>query len=129
MHHNTEVLHASWSEETQLWTLLVDRLGQIEEIKSYHTSSCVGAGCAFPNLPAWAKDRVGTNCQTLRNSADYPYVEKSRKTFKGEVLHSGGFRAPGHMNGKKAIVVGTGNTGKPSLRSFLKLRFQSEISL
>lgn len=86
---NSEILGAEFNEDTQKWTLKVNRGGQEVNVHCAHVVLASG-----------------------HNQEDYPNIPKleGSEGFKGEIMHSTQFQDGSDFTGKKVMVVGTGNS-------------------
>lgn len=86
----TEFIGGAYDEDSRTWTARLRRQdGSERELRVPHLVMAVGAVSAKPKMPA------------------LPGLE----TFGGEVIHSTDFRSGISYSGKRAIVIGTGNSG------------------
>lgn len=85
----TELLGSKYDEETKTWTASVRRPEGVErQITCKHLVVATGVSGSIPNVP----DIAGI------------------KEFAGEVKHSSQYTSGRHYKGKRAIVIGTGNS-------------------
>lgn len=86
----TEFVAATYDGTAQMWTARLRRPGGVEqEIRAPHIVVAVGGVSGIPKMP------------------DMPGLSE----FGGEVIHSSDFRSGASYEGRRAIVVGTGNSG------------------
>ena len=86
----TEFLDGSFDEETKTWTArLTTKDGAEREVHAPHLVLATGGVSGVPNVPS------------------LPGVEE----FEGELIHSSQFTSGILYKGKRAIVIGTGNSG------------------
>lgn len=86
----TEFVDGAYDEVDQLWTARLRQQGGVErEIRVPHIVLAVGAVSGVPKTPSM------------------PGLDR----FGGEVIHSSEFRSGTSYQGRRAIVVGTGNSG------------------
>ncbi|MFT3874140.1 MAG: NAD(P)/FAD-dependent oxidoreductase [Nocardioides sp.] len=86
----TRLVGASWDEDAQRWTVRLRRSdGSERGLIVAHLVLATGAVSSLPLMPA------------------LPGLD----TFQGQVMHSTDFSSGTRFTGKKAIVVGTGNSG------------------
>ena len=85
---STELVAGSYDAQTQRWSVTLTRDGTTRTMQPRHIVMATGVS-GIPNLP------------------DIPTL----KDFRGEVLHSSQYRDGEDWNGKRAIVIGTGNSG------------------
>jgi cation diffusion facilitator CzcD-associated flavoprotein CzcO len=86
---STELLSATYDESARMWDVVVGRAGEPHRLRVPHVVLAIGAASGIPNIPA------------------LPGLDQ----FGGEVLHSSGFDSGRRFAGRRAIVVGTGNSG------------------
>ena len=87
---STEVVNADYDETTSRWTVqLRTGVGEIRTMQAPHLIVAVGGSSSVPNKP------------------DLPGLDN----FSGEVIHSSEFGSGLAHRGKRAIVIGTGNSG------------------
>lgn len=86
---STEFLGGTFDELTRTWTVKLRREGAEQELQVPHIVLAVGAVSGIPKLP------------------ELPGLDQ----FGGEVMHSTDFRSGARYRGKRAIVIGTGNSG------------------
>ena len=84
----TELVGGTYDEEDQRWTVTLRREGASQTMRPRHIVMATGVS-GIPNIP------------------DIP----SLKDFSGQVLHSSQYRDGEDWSGKRAIVIGTGNSG------------------
>jgi len=84
----TELTGGTYDEAAQRWTVTLRRDGATRTLNPRHIVMATGVS-GIPNLP------------------DIPTL----KEFRGEVLHSSQYRDGEDWSGKRAIVIGTGNSG------------------
>jgi putative flavoprotein involved in K+ transport len=84
----TELLDGSYDEKEQRWIVTLRRDGAMRSMRPRHIVMATGVS-GIPNLP------------------DIPAL----KDFRGDVLHSSQYRDGEDWHGKRAIVIGTGNSG------------------
>jgi thioredoxin reductase len=84
----TELVGGVYNEAEQCWSVTLRRNGTTRTMRPRHIVMATGVS-GIPNIP------------------DIP----SLKDFAGEVLHSSEYRDGEDWQGKRAIVVGTGNSG------------------
>jgi cation diffusion facilitator CzcD-associated flavoprotein CzcO len=85
----TELLDAQYDERAKTWTASVRRPdGTVRTIHCRHLVIAMGVSGSIPNIP------------------DIPGI----KDYTGEVMHSGHFTSGKNYKGKRAIVIGTGNS-------------------
>ncbi|HVA59832.1 MAG TPA: NAD(P)/FAD-dependent oxidoreductase [Mycobacteriales bacterium] len=86
----TELIGAAFDQEAQTWTVQLKQSdGAQRELRVRHVVLATGGVSGVPNLPS------------------LPGLD----IFDGEVIHSGGFGSGIPYQGKRAIVIGTGNSG------------------
>ena len=86
----TSVVSGSFDEQSKSWSVLVRRADGSERLmKCRQLVFSTGISGSIPNMPK------------------FPGIE----TFRGEVLHSAQFASAKDYKGKKALVIGTGNSG------------------
>ena len=84
----TELVGGAYDETDQRWTVTLRRDGAAQTMRPRHIVMATGVS-GIPNIP------------------DIP----SLKDFAGQVLHSSQYRDGEDWSGKRAIVIGTGNSG------------------
>jgi putative flavoprotein involved in K+ transport len=84
----TELVGGAYDETDQRWTVTLRREGTAQTMRPRHIVMATGVS-GIPNIP------------------DIP----SLKDFAGQVLHSSQYRDGEDWSGKRAIVIGTGNSG------------------
>ena len=84
----TELVDGAYDEAAQRWSVTLRRDGETRTMRPRHIVMATGVS-GIPNIP------------------DIP----SLKDFKGPVLHSSQYRDGEDWSGKRAIVIGTGNSG------------------
>ena len=84
----TELVGGAYDETEQRWTVTLRRDGAAQTMRPRHIVMATGVS-GIPNIP------------------DIP----SLKDFAGQVLHSSQYRDGEDWSGKRAIVIGTGNSG------------------
>ena len=84
----TELVGGAYDEKDQRWTVTLRRDGASQTMRPRHIVMATGVS-GIPNIP------------------DIP----SLKDFAGQVLHSSQYRDGEDWSGKRAIVIGTGNSG------------------
>ena len=84
----TELVGGAYDETDQRWTVTLRRDGATQTMRPRHIVMATGVS-GIPNIP------------------DIP----SLKDFAGQVLHSSQYRDGEDWSGKRAIVIGTGNSG------------------
>jgi cation diffusion facilitator CzcD-associated flavoprotein CzcO len=84
----TELLGGSYVEKEQRWTVTLCRDGATRTMRPRHIVMATGVS-GIPNMP------------------DMPTL----KDFAGDVLHSSQYRDGEDWHGRRAIVIGTGNSG------------------
>ena len=84
----TELVGGAYDEEDQRWAVTLRREGASQTMRPRHIVLATGVS-GIPNIP------------------DIP----SLKDFSGQVLHSSQYRDGEDWSGKRAIVIGTGNSG------------------
>ena len=84
----TEVLGGSYDEKQGRWTVTVRRKGEERVMQPRHVVLATGVS-GIPNIP----DIPGLN------------------NFTGKVVHSSGYDDGENWKGKRALVIGTGNSG------------------
>src|SRR4051812_14817693 len=84
----TEFLGGAFDEKQNAWTVTVKREGKTRELHPRHVVLATGVS-GIPNIP------------------DIPEL----KDFGGKVVHSSKYEEGGPWRGKKAVVIGTGNSG------------------
>ena len=84
----TELVGGAYDEADQRWTVTLRRDGATQTMRPRHIVMATGVS-GIPNIP------------------DIP----SLKDFAGQVLHSSQYRDGEDWSGKRAIVIGTGNSG------------------
>ena len=84
----TELVGGTYDEKDQRWTVTLRREGASQTMRPRHIVMATGVS-GIPNIP------------------DIP----SLKDFSGQVLHSSQYRDGEDWSGKRAIVIGTGNSG------------------
>jgi putative flavoprotein involved in K+ transport len=85
----TELAGGSWDEKAKCWTVTLRRSdGSERTMKPRHIIVATGVS----GIPVWP---------------DVPGL----KSFKGEVMHSGQYTTGAAWKGRKAMVIGTGNSG------------------
>jgi hypothetical protein len=86
---SSELRGADYDESSRTWDVVVMRSGVPRHIRVPHLVLATGAASGVPNIP------------TLPGLDD----------FAGEVIHSSGFTSGGRYAGRRALVIGTGNSG------------------
>ena len=86
---STEFLGGTFDQTVGTWTVKLRRDGSEQELTVPHVVLAAGAVSGIPKLP------------------QLPGLDQ----FSGEVLHSTDFRSGTQYDGKRAIVIGTGNSG------------------
>jgi cation diffusion facilitator CzcD-associated flavoprotein CzcO len=87
---DTEFVHADYDEQAGQWTARVRTGDQPERtLRVPHLVIATGSVSGLPRVP------------------EMPGLD----TFAGEVMHSSGFSSGSPYKGKRAVVVGTGNSG------------------
>jgi len=84
----TELLSGSYDETVQRWSVTLCRDGVARTMRPRHIVMATGVS-GIPNLP------------------EIPML----KDFRGQVLHSNQYRDGEDWHGRRAIVIGTGNSG------------------
>ena len=84
----TELVEGAYDEAAQSWNVTLRRDGEARTMRPRHIVLATGVS-GIPNIP------------------DIP----SLKDFKGQALHSSQYRDGEDWSGKRAIVIGTGNSG------------------
>ncbi len=84
----TEFEGGSYDEEAGRWTVTLRRAGETRIMRPRHVVLATGVS-GIPNIP------------------DIPGL----KNFRGKVVHSSGYDDGENWKGKRAIVIGTGNSG------------------
>ncbi len=84
----TELLSSSFDAGSGHWTARICREGVEQELHCKHLVVAIGVSGSIPNMPAMP----------------------GLQSFRGEVMHSSGFTSGTAYRGKRAIVVGTGNS-------------------
>ena len=85
---SSEVVKGVYDEEKRLYTVDIERYGQIVQVRAKHIVMAVGPGGTRARIP----------------------VVPGSDLFKGEALHSVDFKNSKAWKGKKAVVVGMANT-------------------
>ncbi|CAM3501475.1 NAD(P)/FAD-dependent oxidoreductase [Polaromonas hydrogenivorans] len=86
----TELVNASYDDIQKIWTATLRRSGKPDRIvRCPHLTIAIGVSGSIPNIP------------------DIDGIQD----FKGEVMHSGHYSHGKNYQGKRAIVIGTGNSG------------------
>jgi cation diffusion facilitator CzcD-associated flavoprotein CzcO len=85
----TELQEAKYDDVAKSWTAVVRRAGTKRTIRSKHLVIAMGVSGSIPNIP------------------EVPGL----KEFAGEVIHSDRYTSGKKYKGKRAIVIGTGNSG------------------
>lgn len=86
---STELVNASYDEKQKTWTATLRRPGQADRIiRCPHLVMAIGVSGSIPHIP------------------DVPGL----KEFKGDVMHSSHYSRGRNYQGKRAIVIGTGNS-------------------
>lgn len=86
----TTVLSGEFDEASQTWSVIVRTAnGSERKIKCRQLVFSTGISGSVPNIP------------------DYPGI----KDFTGEFVHTAGFSSGRRYEGKRALVIGTGNSG------------------
>ena len=85
---STEIVSGSYDERAGQWTVELKREGKKRIVKPRHIVMATGVS-AIPIRPDW------------------PGLD----TFEGKLMHSGEYQNGHEWKGKKAIVIGTGNSG------------------
>ncbi|KAF2733891.1 flavin-containing monooxygenase [Polyplosphaeria fusca] len=85
----TTVKTTSWSENTKTWTVKLTSQGKESTVEAKHVVFAIGFTGRLPNMP------------TL----------EGKEQFQGEILHASEYVSSDKWAGKKAIVVGSANTG------------------
>jgi cation diffusion facilitator CzcD-associated flavoprotein CzcO len=86
---STELLTSSYDEKTKTWTARVRQADGTERtLRCKHLVVAIGVSGSIPNIPK------------------IPGL----KDFRGEVKHSGEYTRGANYKGKRAIVIGTGNS-------------------
>lgn len=80
---------AHWSNKTKTWTLMVNRQGMREEVRSRHLVLAIGGGGTVPKIPHVA----------------------NRDKFKGKSLHSVDYKNAKQWAGLRGVVIGSANSG------------------
>lgn len=86
---SSNVEECNFDESTREWTMKVNHNGRQRTLIGNHIVLAIGSGGSRPLMP------------------HYPGMEN----FKGRVIHSVQWQNAKQWKGKKAIVVGTANTG------------------
>jgi cation diffusion facilitator CzcD-associated flavoprotein CzcO len=86
---STEFVGGTFDEVSRAWTVSLRREGVERELRVPHIVLAVGAVSGVPKLPK------------------LPGLDQ----FGGDVMHSTDFRSGARYSGKRAIVIGTGNSG------------------
>jgi len=84
----TEFIGGVFDENQKTWTARVRRNGEVRELRPRHVVLATGVS-GIPNIP------------------EIPAL----KSFTGKVLHSSQYEDGAPWKGKKALVIGTGNSG------------------
>lgn len=85
----TELQSATYDETSQNWTVTLRTPNEVRTLQCKHLVIATGVSGSIPNKPKM----------------------DGLDDFKGEIRHSGEYTRGGAYRGKKAIVVGTGNSG------------------
>lgn len=86
---STKLNSAAFDEQSDKWTLKIDRNGVEEKLYCKHFVVSTGVSGSIPKVPK------------------LPGIE----SFKGKVIHSAEFTTGAEYKGKSCLVVGTGNSG------------------
>ena len=85
---STEFESAAYDDNAERWSVTLRRDGEMRQLKPRHIVMATGVS-GIPNLP---------NIPSL-------------KDFKGTVLHSSQYNTGDRWNGKRALIIGSGNSG------------------
>lgn len=86
---DTTLISSTYDDDAGRWSVLINRAGKEQTLQCKHLVAAIGVTGTKPKRP------------------DMPGLS----TFKGEVLHSHDYRGGVPYKGKRALVVGAGNSG------------------
>ncbi|KAG2073996.1 FAD/NAD(P)-binding domain-containing protein [Suillus decipiens] len=95
---SSTITKTSWNDSTKIWTVEVNRGGKGTRILTVKHLVFATGSAGRPRVP------------------DVP----GKASFKGSVLHSSEFKSGAHHTGKKAIVVGCGNSAHDIAQDFYR---------
>ena len=96
---------AIWNEETQKWSITVQKTNGKELVKSKRDGNDDLVGQPFVE-----ECDIFINATGFLNDWTWPAIP-GRETFKGQVLHTAAYDKSVSLTGKKVAVIGNGSSG------------------